>query len=126
MRPIRKRCGKPRSPAGTGRSIAERRVVRAWTATYNPALAVTAGETVTPGRIDEEYPGWQWVENARGQGGWVPADIVDGTRVTEDFDTMELTAAPGDRVEPLESRLGWTRARAGDGREGWIPSTCLD
>ncbi|MBF9035307.1 peptide-binding protein [Rhodobacterales bacterium HKCCE2091] len=83
------------------------------------------GETVTPGRLDDEYPGWRWVTNAAGLGGWVPADLLDGATVTADFDTTELSAAEGEAVTPLETRLGWIRALAADGREGWIPGSCL-
>ncbi|MGI3187317.1 SH3 domain-containing protein [Nioella aestuarii] len=101
------------------------RVVKPWRATYSPALAVTAGERVTPGRVDDDYPGWQWVVNSGDLGGWVPADIVDGSQIAEQFDTAELTVTPGDLLAPLEHRLGWTRCQAQDGRIGWIPDPCL-
>ena len=99
--------------------------IRAWRATYSPALAVTAGEPVTPGRVDNDYPGWQWVVNSGGLGGWVPADIVHGDRITDPFDTTELTVAPGEYLTSLNHRLGWTWCRATDGKEGWVPDHCL-
>ncbi len=101
------------------------RVIKPWRATYSPALSVTAGQRVTPGRVDDEYPGWQWVVAANGLGGWVPAQIVAGGTITEDFDTTELTVVPGDSLSPLAHRLGWSRCRMASGQEGWVPDMCL-
>ncbi len=101
------------------------RVISPWRATYDPALAVTKGQRITPGRLDDAYPGWRWIEATDGLGGWVPSDIVAGDTITEDFDTTELTVTPGESLTPLTRRLGWTRCRATDGQEGWVPETCL-
>ena len=102
------------------------RVVQPWTATYTPALRVRAGETVSPGRTDDEFPGWRWVTNADGLGGWVPAEIVKRTEITEDFDTTELTVQPCDTVEIHVFRLGWCLCEMPDGRAGWVPESCLE
>jgi len=101
------------------------RVIKAWRATYIPALAVTAGQRVLPGRIDDEYPGWQWVVDDNGLGGWVPSEMVQGNRITTPFDTAELTVAADDMLKPLDHRLGWTRCQTQDGRTGWVPDHCL-
>lgn len=101
------------------------RVTTPWRATYVPALRVSAGQRVRPGRLDDEFPGWQWVVNADGLGGWVPAAIISGDRITEPFDTAELTVAKGTLVHQLDSRLGWTRCRTVEGREGWVPTGCI-
>jgi SH3-like domain-containing protein len=101
------------------------RALKPWRATYDPALAVAAGDRVTPGRLDDAYPGWQWVVNSGGLGGWIPAAILEGDRITIAFDTTELTVAPGDRLKPLDHRLGWTRCQTQDGQTGWVPDHCL-
>lgn len=101
------------------------RAVTPWRATYTPALAVTAGQRVAPGRLDDEYTGWQWMTDDSGLGGWVPAEIVQGTRTTTSFDTTELTVEPGDLLRPMDHRLGWTRCQTQDGRAGWVPDPCL-
>jgi len=100
------------------------RVTEPWRATYDPALAVTAGQRIRPGRLDDAFPGWQWVEGQTGLGGWVPAGIVAGETITEAFDTAELSVAPGALLLPLSNRLGWTLCRAEDGSEGWVPDRC--
>lgn len=107
------------------RSIAKARVITPWTASYDPALAVHPGEAVTLGKTDPDHPGWQWVENAQGLGGWVPSGIVTDGRTTEAFDTQELTVQVGEQVVLLETRLGWTRAHRQDDAEGWVPSDHL-
>ena len=101
-------------------------VVKAWRATYTPALRVSAGQTVTPGCRDDEYPGWLWVTNDDGLGGWIPNEIAKGTEITEDFDTTELTVSPGDTVEITARSLGWCRCKMPDGCTGWLPESCLD
>lgn len=101
------------------------RVTRAWRATYDPALAVTAGETVTPGRLDDEYPGWQWVENALGLGGWIPASLLEGNRIAADFDSAELSVEPGMTVTRLKTRAGWHWCQDDSGRRGWLPASHL-
>ena len=105
------------------RSIPETklRVTAPWRATYDPALRVTKGERVTPGRVDDEYPGWHWVVNAAGLGGWAPDEILNGTEITEDFDTQELTVAPGEYVVALAERAAWLWCRNDAGQAGWVP-----
>lgn len=102
------------------------RVTAPWTASYDPALAVSAGEPLSVGRrSDDEWPGWVWCENAAGLGGWLPVETVAEDRAVEAFDARELTVAEGDMVEPGARRAGWTWCRAGE-REGWVPDRCLE
>jgi len=101
------------------------RVTSAWNATYVPALVVRAGDSVTPGRMDDDYPGWQWVTNASGLGGWIPASLLEGGRVASDFDTAELTVHPGMTVTSLKTRAGWHWCRDHAGNEGWLPASHL-
>ena len=102
-------------------------VVTAWRATYDPALSVQAGERVTLGRRDDEFPGWQWVVNADGLGGWLPDSFLDQDRVAADFNTQELTVTTGDNLVLGAMQDGWIWCRNPDtGAEGWVPETCFD
>ncbi len=102
------------------------RVIKAWTASYSPALRVTRAERITPGKLDDEFPGWQWVVNDKALGGWVPAEMVgQDDRMRGDFDTTELTVAIGDDVVPLKGKLGWSLCQNATGKTGWVPKDCL-
>ena len=101
------------------------RVECPWTATYDPALKVAAGEPVTLRRRDDEWPGWAWCENRWGLGGWLPEDLVCEGRALADFDSTELNAQAGDLVSATRRHAGWALCRADDGRTGWVPASCL-
>jgi len=101
------------------------RVIKPWTASYTPALAVRRGERLTFKGTDPDNPGWQWAENAGGLGGWLPIDLVDGAHLTEDFDSTELTVAAGQVVTPLQRCADWTFCETGAGARGWLPDTHL-
>ncbi|MBF9049027.1 hypothetical protein GTA62_03705 [Roseobacter sp. HKCCD9010] len=101
------------------------RVIKAWRATYDPALKVTPGEVIALGRQDDAYPGWQWVVNKSGLGGWVPIEILDGVRVAADFDTAELTVSEGEAVTGLSERVGWIWCQKLTREAGWVPAAHL-
>ncbi len=101
------------------------RATKPWRASYDPALNVQAGDRVMLGRKDDEHPGWQWVKNADGLGGWVPENILDGSRVATGFNTKELTVFVGDPVTALLLHAGWYWCCDRDGTEGWLPLTHL-
>ena len=102
------------------------RATAPWRASYDPALAVAAGEPLEVGRRSEdEWPGWVWCENRSGLGGWLPEGIVGDGLALADFDTRELTVTEGEVVHPGERRAGWTWCRGEDG-QGWVPDRCLE
>ena len=105
------------------------RVIEAWRRSYDPALAVAAGQRLTVERRDTEWPGWLWCLDDTGLGGWLPEEVLEvgaGTaRVGEDFDTAELTVVPGEIVVAQTVREGWIWCRADSGAEGWVPLKVL-
>ena len=101
------------------------RVIKAWCATYDPALTVTPGEVIALGRQDDAYPGWQWVVNKSGLGGWVPIETLSGNQVVDGFNAAELTVSEGEVVAGLADRSGWVWCRRRIGQEGWLPASCL-
>ena len=108
-------------------SAAVVRVVTAWTAHYTDPIAVRAGDPVTVGRADDEYPGWRWCTGPDGREGWMLEALLDRTvepaRARVDYDARELSVVVGDELEVVETRAGWIRGRAADGAVGWIPET---
>lgn len=106
------------------------RAVKFWEVHYPDPVRGTAGDPLTLGRRDDEFPGWIWATAADGREGWVPESWlrIDGAHgvLLRDYTAAELPLEPGDMVsgELLES--GWLWANAPDGRQGWAPLNCLE
>jgi uncharacterized protein YgiM (DUF1202 family) len=97
---------------------------------YPDPIQVTAGERVTIGREDDEYPGWKWCRAANGREGWIPVELlfragVEGT-VIRDYSARELAVQPGDEVEIEEARHEWLLVRNARGERGWIPASHIE
>jgi SH3-like domain-containing protein len=105
------------------------RVIAPWKVTYPDPLTVAAGESVTVGRDDPEWPGWRWCTDARGKSGWVPVTLLDGdgpvARIGCDYTARELAAAEGDEVEIERTMHGWAWCRSPTGAAGWMPARNL-
>lgn len=101
------------------------RVTKAWTASYTPALAVKRGERLTSHDTDPDNPGWRWITNDDGLGGWLPEGLVKNGDATEDFDSTELTVSAGLRVKRLLGLNGWSLCQTETGDQGWLPDTHL-
>jgi hypothetical protein len=43
---------------------------------YPNPIQVAAGDKVSVGREDDEYPGWRWCQAADRRAGWIPASCV--------------------------------------------------
>ncbi|TQV82100.1 SH3 domain-containing protein [Denitrobaculum tricleocarpae] len=101
--------------------------MQSWTQSYSPALSVRAGETVTLGAKDADWPEWIWCRNSEGLGGWLPASSLssqtegEAAKLLTDFDTIELTVKEGEELEGVEERGGWIWCRSHIGMEGWVP-----
>jgi uncharacterized protein YgiM (DUF1202 family) len=93
-------------------------------------LTLAAGDVVTVGQRDEEWPAFVFVTGAHGSG-WVPsrhlsAEASQATVITP-YDTTELPTSVGDVLEVVvrDDESGWLWCRSADGREGWVPSCTL-
>jgi uncharacterized protein YgiM (DUF1202 family) len=92
---------------------------------------VRAGEEVTVGHEDTQYPGWIWCTDLRGKSGWVPKSILEfsfdgkAARPFEDYDATELTVARGDMVTVLREESGWLWCENAQEKRGWIPKECI-
>ena len=68
-----------------------------------------------------------WCRDAGGQAGWVPqawlAQDGDAWRLRRDYDAIELTVSPGDRVNVELAESGFLWVSLADGRQGWIPES---
>ncbi len=106
------------------------RVTEQHRAPDRPAIRVQAGERVTLGDRDSEWPDFVWTALASGLGGWVPSALFDAERgqasALQDYDTRELDADPGDELVLHRELAGWWWAENARGEAGWIPTRKLE
>lgn len=91
----------------------------------DPPLRLRAGEAVTVGRRDEEWPLWLRCRDRNGREGWVPEAWLerqgDGATLRADYDATELELAAGDELAVRWAYGGWLWAERRDGGRGWVP-----
>jgi uncharacterized protein YgiM (DUF1202 family) len=90
-------------------------------------IRVAAGETVSVGREDDEFPGWKWCRASDGREGWVPVELLASeaaeSTVLQDYSALELAVRPGEEVVVEEIRRGWLLVRNSQGERGWVPAS---
>jgi len=92
---------------------------------------VCVGELVQRVRDDEKNPGWFLGVAPCGLEGYFPSRWFEvdsngaSARALRDYDAMELTIEANVDVECLAEESGWLLVRTEDGREGWIPGSCV-
>jgi len=94
---------------------------------YADPLQVVAGETVTVGREDDEFPGWKWCKASDGREGWMPVEMLSHEKgkavVLHDYSARELAVQRGEEVVVQDTRHGWLLVRNRKGKRGWIPAS---
>ncbi len=102
------------------------RVILAYESAYPDPLTLKAGDHVTVGRRDTQWPGFVWCTDRAGQGGWVPDSILErqGEQgiLRRDYDATELTAAVGEQLTVNLEESGWLWCTNARGQNGWIPA----
>lgn len=96
---------------------------------YADPLSVRAGEGLTVGRADNDFPGWRWCRGTDGRQGWVPVEFLSSqesqTTILQDYSARELHVVAGEEVTVEDTRHGWLLVRNVKGDRGWIPADCL-
>jgi len=105
-------------------------VSKAYRRPYTDPIRVTAGDCVFPDfDAPTDIPGWVWCSGPRGRQGWTPRawlEEKDGVwHITRDFDAIELSVTPGERVTLHFEHAGFHWLTTADGRTGWVPSDHL-
>jgi hypothetical protein len=106
------------------------RVIAAHRAPDRAAIRVAAGDAVTLGERDTDWPQFVWTTLAQGLGGWVPAALFDrdsgAATALEDYDTRELTTDIGEVVTLHYPQENWWWAENAAGDSGWVPDRALE
>jgi hypothetical protein len=106
-------------------------VVRDYRTQYANPIRFAAGDSVTLGERDTEWPAFIWAITQDGNAGWAPFDwlrpLGDGrAEALRDYSAQELDVDAGDDVV-LHSELGgWWWAERRDGRCGYVPAGHLE
>lgn len=94
-----------------------------------PVLRLRAGDTVTVGARDDDWPAWVSCTADDGTVGWIPerylaheAPDFERASVLHDYNATELAASPGDVLDVLGEEEGWLWCRAANGELGWVPA----
>src|SRR4051794_21600276 len=97
----------------------------------HPPLSLAAGEVVTVGRRDRDWPAFVFVTTAPGSG-WVPSRYLSADTgravMGTAYNTTELTTRSGEILEVIDrdDESGCLWCRRTDGRAGWVPSRSLE
>jgi hypothetical protein len=106
------------------------RMLRSYRAKYADPIAFAAGEALTLGERDQEWPDFVWATDPRGRSGWAPLAAIDARLVPaiacESYSARELDADAGATLTLLRETGGWWWARNGAGAEGWLPARDLE
>lgn len=107
-----------------------RRTLAAHRAPEHPAIQVAAGDMVTLGQRDTEWPQFVWATLGNGLGGWIPALLFDNTQGTAsalaDYDTRELDVEAGEILVLHREFAQWWWAENRHGQTGWVPERVLE
>ncbi len=107
-----------------------RRVVADYQVAYPDPLVVRAGDVLSVGKEDSDYPGWVWCEDRNGKGGWVPDDCIElvgkFARARYDYAATELAATVGQELVVTREKRGWALCTNESGQSGWLPLANLD
>ena len=103
------------------------RIAREYKVQYSNPLQVHAGEKVSVGREDKEFPHWRWCKARDGREGWVPSELLgnEGPEavVLQDYSARELAVHIGEDVLVEDARHNWLLVRNRKGERGWIPAS---
>jgi uncharacterized protein YgiM (DUF1202 family) len=94
---------------------------------YPDPLRAAAGDKVSVGREDADFPGWKWCTAEDGRQGWVPVELLSGVgaeaNLLEDYSARELAVKVGEVVTVEDARHAWLLVRNAGGERGWIPES---
>lgn len=108
------------------------RIVRDYRTQYANPIRFAAGEIVTLGERDTEWPAFIWTTTPMdGNAGWAPFDwlkpLGDGrAEALRDYSAQELDVDAGDAVVRLHELGGWWWCERADGQCGWVPASHLE
>lgn len=104
------------------------RAIREWQIHYPDPIAFEAGDPVTLGQRDDQWPGWVWCTHSNGKSGWVPEAYIDTKAgiARRSYTARELPLTIGDTLTLQYEEAGWYWATNQSGQSGWAPASHLE
>jgi uncharacterized protein YgiM (DUF1202 family) len=110
-------------------TIKTRRVIAAYKSAYPEPLVVRAGEPLTIGQKESEWPGWLWCTTQEGKSRWVPESYVerqgDSGIARCHYEATELSVEAGEELIVGREESGWLWCTNQAGQSGWVPAEHL-
>lgn len=106
-------------------------IIAPHTAKYADVIKAKAGDIVSVGNEDDEFPGWVWCTDTHRVSSWVPKEFLRFDRVEgraellSDYDATELTVNVGETVIVYAEQSGWLWCQTVAGQWGWVPKECV-
>uniref|UniRef100_UPI003BB7AF64 SH3 domain-containing protein n=2 Tax=unclassified Endozoicomonas TaxID=2644528 RepID=UPI003BB7AF64 len=111
-------------------SMKKRTVIKRHKSNYPSPISFMAGEVVSIGKYDEEYPGWVWITKTDGNEGWAPVQFleIDSNKgvATENYNAVELNTYVGETLLIEQELNEWGWAKNSLGSFGWVPLETLN
>ncbi|CAM3546996.1 SH3 domain-containing protein [Parendozoicomonas haliclonae] len=105
------------------------KVIEAYTSAYPDPISFKAGEELTTGRLDDEYPGWIRITTQCGNEGWAPVQYINATVKPAlglcDYEATELTTQTDLVLSVMKTLNEWAWAETPQGEKGWVPLSTL-
>jgi SH3-like domain-containing protein len=106
------------------------RVTADYRPVYDDPIQLLAGDALSVGGEDEEFPGWRWCRGRDGREGWVPVELIDSSgataTITEHYSAAELAVHVGESLAVERSFHQWLLVSRPNGERGWIPASHVE
>ena len=124
-------------------------IIAPHTATYSEVIKAKAGDLLSVGNEDDQFPGWLLCTDSNGISSWVPKEFLKITgsplqavghegsnqitpsgvegraELLSDYDATELTVNVGETVIVYAEQSGWLWCQTVAGQWGWVPKECV-
>jgi len=105
------------------------RVKSSYVTTLTDPIVLKAGDVITLGPRDTEWPEFVWCTSAEGKSGWVADTVFERHGrigiASRGYNSVELGATAGEVVTIAEEIGGWSWCTNEHGESGWVPDTHL-
>jgi hypothetical protein len=101
------------------------KVIKGYQRSTEYPVFLSRGENVDVLKKDNEQ-GWFLFKNSNGVEGWAPLKILNGSMITKNYDSTELTVVKGDILKVYYEETNWYWCKNQEGLKGFVPKKNLE